>query len=350
MSRRIRTDEALRRLRRDAPVSDERLAAPWHASSAKRVMLEELGAEPAEAELTAMRPHRGGRRRGALLLSAVLTVAALGGTAVASGVFRPDPRDAVKVVNQGQAAEGSMHAPGWRTELDAERVQCFYGDGQGERSETTASAGALDADLRVEDLVAACAMGGRVDPRAAKLCALPAGPLRRNPKPVLLGFDGPCEGYGLDNADRFVEVDTERLLADINLRRQARSPSVPSIRNSTASATPSPRFCASSSDGSPPPGSTSRSAPPAPTGPAGTSRAWCGTTTRSWSVRSLTAGTAGHPRSSLAAADPVRMRRLHGPGAPRYRGRSLPRRASDGGDVGASASKQATDPGPAAVR
>jgi hypothetical protein len=220
MSRRIRTDEALRRLRRDAPVSDERLAAPWHASSAKRVMLEELGAKPAEAEVTAMRPHRGGRRRGALLLAAVLTVAALGGTAVASGIFRPDPRDAVAVVNQGQAAEGSMHAPGWRTELDAERVQCFYGDGQGERSETTASAGALDADLRVGDLVAACAMGGRVDRRAAKLCALPAGPLRRNPKPVVLGFNGPCERYGLDNADRFVEVDAERLLADINLRRQ----------------------------------------------------------------------------------------------------------------------------------
>jgi hypothetical protein len=220
MSRRIRTDEALRRLRQEAPVTDERLAAPWHASSAKRVMLEELGAEPAEAEITAMRPHRGGRRRGALLLAAVLTVAALGGTAVASGVFRPDPRDAVEVVNQGQAAEGSMHAPGWRTELDAERVQCFYGDGQGDRMETTASAGSLDANLRVEDLVAACAGGGQVDRRAAKLCALPAGPLRRNPKPVLLGFNGPCERYGLDNADRFVEVDAERLLADINLRRQ----------------------------------------------------------------------------------------------------------------------------------
>ena len=220
MSRRIRTDEALRRLRQEAPVTDERLAAPWHASSAKRVMLEELGAEPAEAEITAMRPHRGGRRRGALLLAAVLTVAALGGTAVASGVFRPDPRDAVKVVNQGQAAEGSVHAPGWRTELDAERVQCLYGDGQGDRMETTASSGSLDADLRVEDLVAACAGGGRIDPHAAKLCALPAGLLRRNPKPVLLGFNGPCERYGLDNADRFVEVDAERLLADINLRRQ----------------------------------------------------------------------------------------------------------------------------------
>jgi hypothetical protein len=220
MSRRIRTDEALRRLRQEAPVTDERLAAPWQASSAKRVMLEELGAEPAEAEITAMRPHRGGRRRGALLLAAVLTVAALGGTAVASGIFRPDPRDAVAVANQGQAAEGSMHAPGWRTELDAERVQCFYGDGQDDRAETTASAGALDADLRVEDLVAACAAGGRIDPHAAKLCALPAGPLRRNPKPVVLGFNGPCERYGLDNADRFVEVDAERLLADINLRRQ----------------------------------------------------------------------------------------------------------------------------------
>jgi hypothetical protein len=220
MSRRIRTDEALRRLRRDAPVSDERLAAPWHASSAKRVMLEELGAELGEAGITAMRPHRGGRRRGVLLLAAVLSVAALGGTAVASGVFRPDPRDAVAVANQGQAMEGSVHAPGWRTELDAERVQCFYGEGQDDRAETTASVGSLDADLRVEDLVAACAGSGRVDPRAAKLCALPAGPLRRNPEPVVLGFDGPCERYGLDNADRFVEVDAERLLADINLHRQ----------------------------------------------------------------------------------------------------------------------------------
>lgn len=220
MSRRTRTDEALRRLRRDAPVTDARLAAPWHASSAKRVMLEELGAEPAEAGVTAMRPHRGGRRRGVLLLAAVLTVAALGGTAVASGVFRPDPRDAVAVANQGQAAEGFMHAPGWRTELDAERVQCFYGEGQNDRAETTASAGSLGADLLVEDLVVACAEGGRIDPHAAKLCALPAGPLRRNPRPVLLGFNGPCERYGLDNADRFVEVDAERLLADINLRRQ----------------------------------------------------------------------------------------------------------------------------------
>ena len=113
-----------------------------------------------------------------------------------------------------------MHAPGWRTELDAERVQCFYGDGQDDRAETTASSGSLDADLRVGDLVAACAAGGRVDRRAATLCALPAGPLRRNPKAVVLGFDGSCERYGLDNADRFVEVDAERLLADINLRRQ----------------------------------------------------------------------------------------------------------------------------------
>jgi hypothetical protein len=220
MSRRISTDEALRRLRREAPVTDERLAAPWRASSAKRVMLEELGAEPGEAGVTAMRRNRGGRRRGVLLFAAVLTVAALGGTAVASGVFRPDPGDTVEVVNQGQAAEGTVHAPGWRTELDAERVQCFYGEGQGERAETTASAGSLDADLRVEDLVAACARGGRIDRRAAKLCALPAGPLRRNPKAVVLGFDGPCERYGLDNADRFAEVDAERLLADINLRRQ----------------------------------------------------------------------------------------------------------------------------------
>jgi hypothetical protein len=220
MSRRIRTDEALRRLRRDTPVSDERLAAPWHASAAKRVMLEELGAEPGEAGVTAKRPHRGGRRRSVLLLAAGLSVAALGGTAVASGVFRPDPHDAVAVANQGQAAEGSMHAPGWRTELDAERVQCFYGEDQDDRAETTASAGSLGADLRVEDLVAACAGGGRIDPRAAKLCALPAGPLRRNPKVVVLGLDGPCERYGLDNADRFVEVDAERLLADINLRRQ----------------------------------------------------------------------------------------------------------------------------------
>jgi hypothetical protein len=34
-----------------------------------------------------------------------------------------------------------------------------------------------------------------------------------------------------------------------------------------------------------------------------------GTTTRSWSVRSLTASTAGHPRSSPAPADPATLRR-----------------------------------------
>ena len=220
MSRRISTDEALRRLRQEAPITDERLAAPWHASSAKRVLLEEIGVKPGEAEVTTMQRHRGGRRGGALLFAALLTIAALGGTAVASGVFRPDPRDVVEVVNQGQATEGSMHAPGWRTELDAERVQCFYGEGEPDRAETTASAGSLGADLRLEALVAACAAGGRVDPHAAKLCALPAGPLRRNPKPVVLGFNGTCDRYGLDNTDRFVEVDAERLLADINLRRQ----------------------------------------------------------------------------------------------------------------------------------
>jgi hypothetical protein len=220
MSRRDSTGEALHRLRQEAPVTDERLAAPWHASSAKWAMLEAIGAEPGETGVTAMRHHRGRRRSGALLLAAVLAVAALGGTAVASGVFRPHPRDAAEVVRQGQATEGSMHAPGWRTELDAERVQCFYGEGEGDRMETTASAGPLDGELRVEDLLAACAAGGRVDPRAAKLCALPAGPLRRNPKPVVLGFDGPCERYGLDKADRFVEVDAERLLADVNHRRQ----------------------------------------------------------------------------------------------------------------------------------
>jgi hypothetical protein len=220
MSHRTRTDEALRRLRQEAPVTDERLAAPWHASSAKQAMLETIGAEPGEAGVTALPRHRGRRRGGALLFAAVLTVAALGGTAVASGIFRPDPRDTAEVVSQGQAAEGSMHAPGWRTELDAERVQCFYGTGQDDRAETTASAGSIGTDLRAADLVAACARGGRVDRRAAKLCALPAGPLRRNPKAVVLGFDGRCERYGLDDTDRFVEVDAERLLADINLRRQ----------------------------------------------------------------------------------------------------------------------------------
>jgi hypothetical protein len=220
MSRRDTTDEALRRLRQEAPVTDERLATPWQASSAKEVMLEAIGGEPGEAGVTAMRRQRGRRRGGALLLAAALTLAALGGTAVASGIFRPDPRDAAEVVNQGQATEGPLHTPGWRPELNAERVQCFYGEDEGGRGETTASEGALDAGLRFEDLVAACAQGGRVDPRAAKLCVLPAGPLRRNPKPVVLGFDGACERYGLDDGDRFIEVDAERLLADINLRRQ----------------------------------------------------------------------------------------------------------------------------------
>jgi hypothetical protein len=213
MSRRDSTEDAMRRLRRAAPVTDERLAGPWQASSARQVMLEAIDDE---AGATAVRRHRG-RRRGALLLAAALTLAALGGTAVASGIFRPDPRDAA-VVNQGQATEGPLHAPGWRIELNAERVQCFY-DGGG-RAETTASAGPLDAELRVEDLVGACATGGRVEAGGAKLCALPAGPLRRNPKPVVLGFDGACDRYGLSDAEPFVEVDAERLMAGINLRRQ----------------------------------------------------------------------------------------------------------------------------------
>ena len=216
MSRRDSTEEALRRLGRAAPVTDERLAAPWQASSARQVMLEAIDDQ---AGATAARGRDRGRRRGgALLLAAALTLAALGGTAVASGIFRPDPRDAAAVVNQGQATQGPLHAPGWRIELNAERVQCFY-DGGG-RAETTASAGPLDAELRVEDLVAACARGGRVDAGGAKLCALPAGRLRRNPKPVVLGFDGACQRYGLSDAEPFVETDTERLLEDINLRRQ----------------------------------------------------------------------------------------------------------------------------------
>ena len=214
MSRRDSTEEALRRLGRAAPVTDERLAGPWQASSARQVMLEAIDDE---AGATAVRRNRG-RRRGTLLLAAALTLVALGGTAVASGIFRPDPRDAAAVVHQGQATQGPLHAPGWRIELNAERVQCFY-DGGG-RAETTASAGPLDAELRIEDLVAACAQGGRVDADGAKLCALPAGPLRHNPKPVVLGFDGACERYGLSDAEPFVEVDAERLLADINRRRQ----------------------------------------------------------------------------------------------------------------------------------
>ena len=214
MSGRDSTEDAMRRLRRAAPVSDERLAGPWQASSARQVILEAIDDE---AGATAVRRHRG-RRRGALLLAAALTLAALGGTAVASGLFHPNPRDTAAVVNQGQATEGPLHAPGWRIELNAERVQCFY-DGGG-RAETTASAGPLDAELRVEDLVGACAKGGRVEAGGAKLCALPAGPLRRNPKPVVLGFDGACDRYGLSDAEPFVEVDAERLMADINLRRQ----------------------------------------------------------------------------------------------------------------------------------
>src|SRR4029453_5800733 len=104
-------------------------------------------------------------------------------------------------------------------ELSADRVECFCSGGG--RPETPAAAGPLDAELRIEDLVAACAQGGRVDADGAKLCALPAGPLRHNPKPVVLGFDGACERYGLSDAEPFVEVDAGRLLADINLRRQA---------------------------------------------------------------------------------------------------------------------------------
>jgi hypothetical protein len=41
-------------------------------------------------------------------------------------------------------------------------------------------------------------------------------PAARNPRAVVVGFDGPCERYGLDDADRFVEVDAGRLLANIN--------------------------------------------------------------------------------------------------------------------------------------
>ena len=261
MSRRDTTDEALRRLRQEAPVTDERLAAPWQASSAKEVMLEAIGGEAGETGVTAMgRQH--GRRRGGALLRRPRSPSRPSAGPPWRAASSPDPRDAAEVGDQGRHGRAAARA------RLAHRAQCRAGAvllrrKRSDRAETTASAGPLDAGLRVEDLVAACAQGGWVDPGAAKLCALPAGPLRRNPKPVVLGFDGACERYGLDDGDRFSEVDTGRLLADINLRRQVEV-AIRAVDPKLDGKCPrSPSASASSSNGSPPAGCRSRSASPA---------------------------------------------------------------------------------------
>jgi hypothetical protein len=206
-----RVDPVDQAVGRASPVRDEQVAEAWHASPAKQALFEEITGVPVRRSRRSRLP-----RRVAVLLAASLAVAAMGGAAVASGIFDPDPADLAVVHEQGKAA-ADVHLPGWRPELNAETVDCVFGPGEGDVVRTPAANGPLDKALEAKDLITECSAytdAGRFDASKAELCTGPSGGDGRSPMPVVLLRGGPCEQAGYRTAD------TAELLADVNHRRE----------------------------------------------------------------------------------------------------------------------------------
>jgi len=201
-------------VRRAAPVRDEQVDQAWHASVAKRALFEKVTGQPSR------RPSRPGRsrmpRRLTVLLAASLALAAIGGGAVASGVFDPDPKDVAVVQEQGKAA-ADVHLPGWRPELNAETIDCVFGPGESDVVRTPVSEGPLDQALRADDMIKECSTytdASRFDAGKAELCTGPSGGDGRSPMPVVLLRGGPCGKAG------YKPADAAELLAGVNHRRE----------------------------------------------------------------------------------------------------------------------------------
>jgi hypothetical protein len=113
------------------------------------------------ARLLRRRPTRRVRRTMARSLVATLAVVGVSGTAAfAVAQLAPDAKDAV-TVKQHYRSSAPAHRPGWRPELDAERVVCDYrGLGLGTTSiYSYASEFPLDGLLTRARLVAECRAG-----------------------------------------------------------------------------------------------------------------------------------------------------------------------------------------------
>jgi hypothetical protein len=200
-------------VRTDA-VRDEDVERAWRGSPASRALLDEITGAP----VTALRAGRTGRgsRRTIVLLAAVLALAAIGGGAVAAGVFDPDPADVATVTELAKEA-AEVHGPGWRPELNAEQVLCMYGKRQVDGLRTMASSGPLDAALTKADLFGECSRGAgttKLDQSRMTLCTGPSGGDGRAVLPVVLARGGDCRAAGFDPADEAA------LLTDVNRRRQ----------------------------------------------------------------------------------------------------------------------------------
>lgn len=215
-------------VRRVDPVDAQQATALWSDSRAKQALFEEITGMPLHTEhdpTAAVEPLRRrptSPRRLASLLAAMLLFTTLAGTAIARGVFTPDPQDVDALLENDEVrTRHGFVLPGSREGLDAESVVCVWADGQSDVPDgandvliTNASDGRLDAPITVDDLTSECATGtdsATLDPGTATLCASEEGDVTI-PAVLFAGQDCAAAGYQ--------PADVPALLADINHRRQ----------------------------------------------------------------------------------------------------------------------------------
>lgn len=164
--------------------------------------------------------QRAPRRRARAFARSVVATVVVGGLG-ATGAYAwsqrgPDPEQAATVKRQSRAAV-PVHRPGWRPELDAERVVCDY-QGLGRATAVVysyASAFPLAEPLTPSRLVSECRSGTDVtagDPvaRPATLCAV-TPPGERLAVPVVTFGSAGCAAPGLSAAPNALLDQRNRL-------------------------------------------------------------------------------------------------------------------------------------------
>lgn len=217
------------------------------------------------------RPRRWRHRTAAVLAGAIV----LGGASAAAAHLAdrsPAARD-VQVIEDRSRPVAAAHGPGWRPELDAERVGC---DAPGDAAdfESYASDAELAAPLEEVDLLDACLRTGTElgvvagDDGRGEVCAERGGALVL---PVAALGAGACDGIGLTpltaadltalNAARAEEASIRALDADCATRAEAEA----WVRSRLAVATAEPTLRLLGTEGGPSPSTTTAAG--APDGP-----------------------------------------------------------------------------------
>jgi hypothetical protein len=174
----------------------------------------------AAVELEIAARERAPRRRARTLVRSVVAATVVGGLG-ATGAYAwsqrgPDPQQAATVKRHSRSAV-PVHRPGWRPELDAERVVCDY-QGLGRATNVVysyASAFPLAEPLTQSRLVDECRSGtdattGNPVTGAATLCAV-TPPGERLAVPVVTFGSAGCDTPGLSAAPNALLDERNRL-------------------------------------------------------------------------------------------------------------------------------------------